>query len=154
MTQTIKAYAALQFDKPLNMHEIFRRDPGEKDMEIEILYCGVCHSDIHQARNEWHNTVYLCVPRHEIVGHVTKVGSKASKFREGDTAAVGCLVGSCRRCNSCKGDLEQHCEQGSTFTYRCSSAKRLTFPTRRGNPHPTQPPKSLQPIRFLYSQSF
>lgn len=117
MTRTIKAYAALESDQPLHMHEISRRDPGEKDIEIEILYCGVCHSDIHQARNEWHNTIYPCVPGHEIVGRVTKVGPKVSRFQEGETAAVGCLVDSCRRCNSCKEDLEQHCEQSPIFTY-------------------------------------
>ncbi|MCA9401806.1 MAG: NAD(P)-dependent alcohol dehydrogenase, partial [Candidatus Omnitrophica bacterium] len=84
---------------------------------IEILYCGVCHSDIHQARNEWHNTIYPCVPGHEIVGKVTRVGKGVKKFKEGDKAAVGCLVDSCRSCSACKEDLEQHCEEMPTFTY-------------------------------------
>ncbi|MBZ0165500.1 MAG: NAD(P)-dependent alcohol dehydrogenase [Candidatus Omnitrophica bacterium] len=84
---------------------------------IDILYCGVCHSDIHQARNEWHNTVYPCVPGHEIVGKVTKVGGAVKRFKPGDVAAVGCLVDSCRSCSACAEDLEQHCEEGPTFTY-------------------------------------
>ncbi|MEE9157637.1 MAG: NAD(P)-dependent alcohol dehydrogenase [Gammaproteobacteria bacterium] len=117
MPQITKTYAALGADKPLSLHVISRRDPGEKDVEIEILFCGVCHSDIHQVRNEWQNTIYPCVPGHEIVGRVTRVGANVSKFKEGDTAAVGCLVDSCRSCNSCKEDLEQHCEQDPIFTY-------------------------------------
>jgi len=94
-----------------------RRDPGANDVQIEIKFCGVCHSDLHIARNEWGATEYPCVPGHEIVGHVVKVGRRVKKFKEGDRAAVGCLVDSCRKCHSCKADLEQFCEPGATFTY-------------------------------------
>lgn len=117
MPKKTKAYAARSADRPLDPYEISRREPGEKDVEIEILFCGVCHSDLHQARNEWQNTTYPCVPGHEIVGRVTAVGSNVSKYKPGDTAAVGCLVDSCRHCRSCQEDLEQHCEQGPVFTY-------------------------------------
>lgn len=112
-----KTYAAKSADAKLELFEIERREPRAKEVLIEILYCGVCHSDIHQARNEWHNTVYPCVPGHEIVGKVTRVGPDVTKFKEGDTAAVGCLVDSCRSCSACEEDLEQHCEDVPTFTY-------------------------------------
>jgi uncharacterized zinc-type alcohol dehydrogenase-like protein len=112
-----KTYAAQSADKPLELYEIERREPRENEVMIEILYCGICHSDIHQARNEWHNTAYPCVPGHEIIGKVTKIGSGVKKFKEGDIAGVGCLVDSCRKCNACKEDLEQHCEEFPTFTY-------------------------------------
>ncbi len=117
MQYTTKSYAAPSAFGALTLHTIKRRDPGPSDVQIEILYCGVCHSDIHQARNEWHNTVYPCVPGHEIIGKVTKVGAKVRRFKEGDTAAVGCLVDSCRTCLICKENLEQHCENSPTFTY-------------------------------------
>jgi len=117
MPYTAKAYAAPSAEKPLGPFAAQRRDPGENDVQIKILFCGVCHSDIHQARNEWHNTAYPCVPGHEIIGKVTKVGKKVKNFKEGDIAAVGCLVDSCRRCSSCMEHLEQHCEQGPVFTY-------------------------------------
>jgi uncharacterized zinc-type alcohol dehydrogenase-like protein len=94
-----------------------RREPTAHDVKIEILYCGVCHSDLHQARNEWGNTIYPCVPGHEIVGRVTAVGAHVSKFKPGDLAAVGCMVDSCRDCDSCAADQEQFCQQGATFTY-------------------------------------
>lgn len=112
-----KTYAALSANKPLKLLEIERRDPRATEVAIEILYCGVCHSDVHQARNEWHNTVYPCVPGHEIVGKVTKVGAKVKNFKKGDIAAVGCLVDSCRTCSACRENLEQHCEAVPTFTY-------------------------------------
>ena len=112
-----KTYAAKSADKRLELFEIERREPRAREVLIEILFCGVCHSDIHQARNEWHNTVYPCVPGHEIVGKVTKVGADVTRFKEGDIAAVGCLVDSCRTCSACAEDLEQHCEEGPTFTY-------------------------------------
>lgn len=111
------AYAA---DSPKSQMAPFafeRRPVGPKDIEIEILYCGVCHSDIHQVRNEWKNTMYPCVPGHEIVGKVTKVGDLVKGFKPGDLAAVGCLVDSCRECASCKEDLENYCEKTPTFTY-------------------------------------
>ena len=87
------------------------------DVEIQILYCGVCHSDLHQARNEWQNTIYPCVPGHEIVGRVTSVGANVTRFKAGELAGVGCLVGSCGVCDSCREGLEQYCEATPTFTY-------------------------------------
>jgi uncharacterized zinc-type alcohol dehydrogenase-like protein len=112
-----KAYAAQTATNPLTPFSLLRRKPGENDVQIEILYCGVCHSDLHQVRNEWHNTVYPCVPGHEIVGRVTGVGHTVKKFKEGDLAAVGCMVDSCRTCPSCQAGLEQYCEQFPIFTY-------------------------------------
>ncbi len=117
MPTNTKAYATPAADKLLYQEMIQRRDPGETDVVIDILYCGVCHSDIHTARNEWGGTEYPCVPGHEMVGKVTKVGTKVNKFKEGDTVAVGCLVDSCHHCSSCKEDLEQHCEAGPIFSY-------------------------------------
>ena len=86
-------------------------------MQIEILFCGVCHTDVHIARNEWHGTTYPCVPGHEIIGHVVKVGALVKKFKPGDIAGVGCMVDSCRICENCKEGLEQFCEQGAVFTF-------------------------------------
>lgn len=107
-----KSYAAPSATSPLASHNITRREPTESDVQIEILFCGVCHSDLHQVRNEWENampTVYPCVPGHEIVGRVTKVGSAVTKFKPGDLAAVGCMVDSDRTCPECKAGLEQFC---------------------------------------------
>jgi len=107
-----KAYAASAATSPLSGITIERRDPKETDVQIEILFCGICHSDVHQARNEWSGvmpTVYPCVPGHEIVGRVTKVGSAVKKFKAGDLAAVGCMVDSDRTCPECKAGLEQFC---------------------------------------------
>ncbi|HEY1661838.1 MAG TPA: NAD(P)-dependent alcohol dehydrogenase [Verrucomicrobiae bacterium] len=112
-----KAYAALNETSAIAPFTFQRRDPDPDEIEIQILYCGICHTDIHQARNEWHGTIYPCVPGHEIVGRVTKAGSRVKKFKEGDLAAVGCMVNSCRECEPCKGGLEQLCETGPTFTY-------------------------------------
>jgi uncharacterized zinc-type alcohol dehydrogenase-like protein len=112
-----RAYAAQSPSSPLAPVEIDRRQPGPRDVEIEILFCGVCHSDLHQARDEWHNTVYPCVPGHEIVGRVTRVGSRASKFKAGDLAGVGCLVNSCGTCASCRAGQEQYCLTAPVFTY-------------------------------------
>ncbi|QOV91971.1 NAD(P)-dependent alcohol dehydrogenase [Humisphaera borealis] len=111
------AYAAQSATSPLAPLAINRRDPLPTDVAMDILYCGVCHSDLHQARNEWQGTTFPCVPGHEIVGRVTKVGSKVRKFKEGDLAAVGCMVDSCRSCENCKRGLEQYCLNGCTFTY-------------------------------------
>lgn len=116
MTKTL-AYATQQATSPLAPFSIDRREPGPHDVQIEILFCGVCHSDIHTARNEWKGTVYPFVPGHEIVGRVTQVGKDVKGFKAGDLAAVGCLVDSCRTCPSCKDDLEQYCEKGMTMTY-------------------------------------
>ena len=110
-------YAATSTTSPLAPFSFERREPGPSDVQIEILYCGVCHSDLHTARNEWNNTVYPCVPGHEIVGRVTAVGAKVNKFKAGDLAGVGCMVDSCRACASCKAGLEQYCEPGFTGTY-------------------------------------
>lgn len=112
-----KAYGALAADKPLEPLDIARRAAGPGDVEIAIAYCGVCHSDLHTVRSEWAGTRYPCVPGHEIVGHVTAVGSDVSGFAVGDTVGVGCLVGSCQRCPSCDQGLEQYCENGFVGTY-------------------------------------
>ena len=114
-----KAYSASSAKSPLGSTTISRRDPAENDVQIEILYCGICHSDLHQVRNEWKEvmpTVYPCVPGHEIVGRVTKVGSAVSKFEAGDLASVGCMVDSDRTCPECKAGLEQFCAN-PTYTY-------------------------------------
>ena len=116
-TTTVKAFGASAADADLAQMNIERREPTPKDVEIEILYCGVCHSDLHTARNDWGFTVYPSVPGHEIVGKVTQVGSGVTKYKVGDTVAVGCLVDSCRTCNSCQHDLEQYCLTGFTGTY-------------------------------------
>jgi alcohol dehydrogenase (NADP+) len=110
-------FAAKGANVPLAPFSFNRRDPGPKDVEIEILYCGVCHSDLHQARNEWRNTVYPCLPGHEIVGRVTKTGAETTLFKKGDLSAVGCMVDSCRTCRSCREGLEQYCEKGFNPTY-------------------------------------
>jgi len=113
----VKAYGTQSTEAPLKQMNIERREATPKDVEIDILYCGVCHSDLHTARNDWGGTIYPAVPGHEIVGRVTKVGSAVTKFKVGDLAAVGCLVDSCRECSSCKNDLEQYCIPGFTGTY-------------------------------------
>jgi alcohol dehydrogenase (NADP+) len=113
----VKSYAAQTEISPLEPFWFQRRDPLPRDVQIEILYCGVCHSDLHQARNEWSRTIYPCVPGHEIVGRVVKVGSEVRKFKVGDIAAVGCMVDSCRVCESCEEGEEQYCENGRTSTH-------------------------------------
>lgn len=112
-----KAFAAHAADSPLEPFTIERREPLPTDVELEILYCGVCHSDLHFARNEWGMTAYPVVPGHEIVGRVTRVGAEVRGFKVGDTAAVGCLVDSCRTCSSCADGLEQFCLEGAVFSY-------------------------------------
>lgn len=116
-TNQVKAYGAKAADADLKQMTIDRRSVTAKDVEIEILYCGVCHSDLHTARNDWGGTIYPTVPGHEIVGRVTAVGNEVEKIKVGDIAAVGCLVDSCRTCESCKKDLEQYCLNGFTGTY-------------------------------------
>lgn len=116
----VAAFAAASPTTPLAQSKIVRREPIATDVQIEILYCGVCHSDLHQARDEWHDaapTVYPCVPGHEIVGRVTKVGKDVKKFKAGDLAAVGCMVDSCRSCVNCRKGLEQYCTSFPTLTY-------------------------------------
>jgi uncharacterized zinc-type alcohol dehydrogenase-like protein len=116
-TFTVKAYGAESKTADLQEININRREVTAKDIEIEILYCGVCHSDLHTARNDWGGSLYPVVPGHEIVGRITNVGSEVSKFKVGDLAAVGCMVDSCGECESCKHDLEQYCQNGFTGTY-------------------------------------
>jgi alcohol dehydrogenase (NADP+) len=116
MTST-KSYAAQSAATPLAPWTFDRRDPKPHDVQIEILYCGVCHSDLHTVRNEWGNAIYPVVPGHEIVGRVTAVGSHVKKFKAGEFAGVGCLVDSCRECNNCKDGQEQYCTGGAVFSY-------------------------------------
>src|SRR5690349_8250675 len=106
-TKQVKAFGAKAANADLKLLTIDRRSITANDVEIEIFYCGVCHSDLHTARNDWGGTIYPTVPGHEIIGRVTAVGNAVKKFKAGDTAAVGCLVDSCRTCESCKKDLEQ-----------------------------------------------
>jgi alcohol dehydrogenase (NADP+) len=112
-----KGYAAKSAESKLQPFTFDRREPRSHDVQIEILYCGVCHSDIHTARNEWKNTIYPCVPGHEIIGKVTKVGSDVKVFKIGEVVAVGCMVDSCGICAGCKDHLEQYCENGMVLTY-------------------------------------
>ncbi|AMB43363.1 Zn-dependent alcohol dehydrogenase [Methylobacterium sp. AMS5] len=114
---TCTGYAATSAETKLAPFAFERRDPGANDIEIEIVYCGVCHSDLHQVRNEWQNTFYPCVPGHEIVGRVTRIGAEVGDFNPGELAAVGCMVDSCRTCTACREGLEQYCEPGFTATY-------------------------------------
>ncbi len=111
------AYAAQNATDPLAPLTIQRRDVGKNDVQIDILYCGVCHSDLHTIRSEWQGTTYPCVPGHEIVGRVVQVGKDVNKFKEGDTVGVGCMVDACLTCANCKEDLEQFCTVGTIFTY-------------------------------------
>ncbi|HMT51882.1 MAG TPA: NAD(P)-dependent alcohol dehydrogenase [Saprospiraceae bacterium] len=113
----VRAYGAESPTTDLKLMEISRREIMPKDVEIEILYCGVCHSDLHTARNDWGGTVYPTVPGHEIVGKITRIGAEVTKLKVGDFAGVGCLVDSCRTCDNCKQDLEQYCLNGFTGTY-------------------------------------
>ncbi|NMP27591.1 NAD(P)-dependent alcohol dehydrogenase [Rahnella sp. SAP-1] len=117
MTLNVRGFAAQSAETPLAPHNFIRRDPRDTDVVIDIEYCGVCHSDIHQARNEWHSSVYPLVPGHEIIGRVTHVGAKVTAFKVGDAVGVGCMVDSCQHCESCKADLEQYCTEGATMTY-------------------------------------
>jgi len=110
-------YAATSATRPLGPFTFERRSPGPLDVALDILYCGVCHSDLHTARNEWQNTVYPSVPGHEIVGRVTAVGDLAGKFKVGDIVGVGCMVDSCQHCTPCADGLEQYCDNGFTGTY-------------------------------------
>ncbi|CAN5560452.1 NAD(P)-dependent alcohol dehydrogenase [soil metagenome] len=130
-SKQVKAYGTEAADVDLQPLKIKRRKPTPHDVEIEIMFCGVCHSDLHTVRNEWHGTIYPCVPGHEIVGKVVSVGDHVSKFKVGDLAAVGCLVDSCRECEFCKDDLEQYCANGVTGTYN-SPDKYLNTQTYGG----------------------
>jgi len=116
-TKNISAVGTVAADAPLKKMNIQRRSVTPHDVQIEILYCGICHSDLHTARNEWHDTIYPIVPGHEIVGRVTGAGKLVSRFKVGDVVAVGCMVDSCRECEYCKEGLEQYCEPGKTLTF-------------------------------------
>jgi uncharacterized zinc-type alcohol dehydrogenase-like protein len=112
-----RAYAAQSPDSAFAPFHFERRDPGPNDVVVAILYCGVCHSDLHTARGEWGGTLYPCVPGHEIVGRVTAAGAAVDGFREGDIVGIGCMVDSCLHCSACREGLEQYCEKGFTGTY-------------------------------------
>ncbi len=131
MTTRIPAWAAPAPKAPLAPLEIARRDPGPDDVEIDILWCGVCHSDIHQVRDEWFPGIYPMVPGHEIVGRVSRVGANVTRFARGDLAGVGCFVDSCLACDPCRRDLEQFCAKGVAFTYNGTEMDRKT-PTYGG----------------------
>jgi alcohol dehydrogenase (NADP+) len=125
----VRGYSAPNAHSPLAPFKFERREPGPRDVQIEILYCGICHSDLHQARNDWSNSLYPMVPGHEIVGRVVRVGAEVKKLKAGDFAGVGCMVDSCRQCSACKDHLEQYCEQGATWTYNAKErgSEQLTF---------------------------
>src|ERR1035441_5908144 len=110
-------YAAHDTKSPLVPYSFERREPGPRDVAVEIAYCGVCHSDIHQVRDEWGGSIYPMVPGHEIVGRVTAVGAEVAKFKPGDLAGIGVMVNSCRVCANCKADLENYCMKGFVGTY-------------------------------------
>ncbi len=112
-----KAYAAQSATAPLAESTVERRSPKPHDVQIDILFCGVCHSDLHAVRNEWGNTIFPIIPGHEIVGRVSAVGNDVTKFTVGDLAGIGCLVDSCRECDNCKEGLEQYCSNGNVGTY-------------------------------------
>ncbi|MGI8884079.1 MAG: NAD(P)-dependent alcohol dehydrogenase [Pyrinomonadaceae bacterium] len=130
MLQT-KGYATDAPFKPFKPFDFERRDVGAKDVLIEILFSGICHSDIHQARNEWGNSIFPMVPGHEIVGRVTQVGAEVSKFKTGDIAGVGCFVDSCRACENCENDFEQFCQTHCAQTYNSTEMDEKT-PTYGG----------------------
>jgi uncharacterized zinc-type alcohol dehydrogenase-like protein len=115
-----RGYATHGPTSKLEPFNFTRREPGANDVLLEIDYCGICHSDIHQARGEWGNSIYPMVPGHEIAGHVTRVGPRVSKFKVGDIVGVGCFVDSCRTCSSCKEGEEQFCEKHLVFTYNAT----------------------------------
>lgn len=117
MTMNVLGYAAKSAQDVLAPYQFIRRDPRPDDVLIEILYCGVCHSDLHTARNDWGGSMYPVVPGHEIIGRVVSVGSEVTRFKAGDQVGVGCMVDSCQHCAPCKQSLEQYCEEVATFTY-------------------------------------
>lgn len=131
-TTEIKAYGNASAEAPLNQININRRTPTPHDVEIDILFCGVCHSDLHTARSEWGPTIYPCVPGHEIVGKVKSIGNHVSKFKIGDIVGVGCMVDSCRECEYCQEGLEQYCEPGMTGTYGSMDKYLEDTPTHGG----------------------
>jgi uncharacterized zinc-type alcohol dehydrogenase-like protein len=126
-----RAYAVQDPRAPLAPFEIERREVGDRDLLVDIAYCGICHSDIHQARDEWGGAAFPMVPGHEIVGRVARAGAKVTRFRAGDTVGVGCLVDSCRTCDRCARGLEQYCGKGPAWTYNSTEMDRRT-PTYGG----------------------
>ncbi len=128
---TVKAYAAAAAGAPLAPWTLERRECGPDDVVMDVLFCGVCHSDIHQARDEWGGALFPMVPGHEIVGKVTKVGANVKGFKPGDLAGVGCMVDSCRTCDPCRKDLQQFCQKGAAFSYNSTEMDRKT-PTYGG----------------------
>jgi uncharacterized zinc-type alcohol dehydrogenase-like protein len=125
------AYAVTSPKSPLAPYTVDRREPGPGDVQLDVLFCGICHSDIHQARDEWGNSTFPMVPGHEIVGRVTRVGPGVKKFKVGDLAGVGCMVDSCGTCGACRHGTEQFCEKGCAFTYNGTEMDRTT-PTYGG----------------------
>jgi len=117
MSKTVRGYAAHSAATPLTPFSFTRREPRPDDVSIEVLYCGVCHTDIHRARDEWGGSRYPLVPGHEVIGRVTAVGPQVTRFKAGDIVGVGCLVDSCQRCGPCGKGLEQYCTEGATFAY-------------------------------------
>src|SRR5262245_46060468 len=111
------AFAAQTAEPPLALASIERRDPGPRDVQIDILYCGVCHSDLHTARGQWPGITFPVVPGHEIVGRIAKVGAEVKGLKVGDLSAIGCMVDSCKSCPSCSAGLEQYCEKEVVWTY-------------------------------------
>jgi uncharacterized zinc-type alcohol dehydrogenase-like protein len=122
----IAAYAAAAAGKPLAPFTVDRREPGPNDVEIDVLFCGVCHSDIHQARDEWTGATFPMVPGHEIVGRVTRVGAAVERYAKGALVGVGCMVDSCRNCRPCRDHTEQFCEAGCAWTYNGTEMDRVT----------------------------
>jgi uncharacterized zinc-type alcohol dehydrogenase-like protein len=121
-----RAYAVQSATTPLAPFEIDRREVGDRDVRIDIAFCGICHSDVHQARDEWGGSLFPMVPGHEIVGRVSKVGPQVTKLKVGELAGVGCMVDSCRACEKCRRDLEQFCERGPALTYNGTEMDRST----------------------------
>ncbi len=121
-----RAFAALTPSTPLVPFELERREPGPADVVIDLAFCGVCHSDLHQVRDEWGGARFPMVPGHEMVGTVSRVGAAVKKFKVGDRAGVGCMVDSCRTCDNCKQDLEQFCQKGAAFSYNGTEMDRTT----------------------------
>lgn len=127
----VSAYATQNAQAPVAPFTIERREPGPRDVAMDILFCGICHSDLHQARNEWGNSIYPMVPGHEIVGRVTSVGKEVTRFKKGDMAGIGCMVDSCGHCDFCKRELQQFCVNGAAMTYNGTEMDRQT-PTYGG----------------------
>ncbi|NTX10686.1 NAD(P)-dependent alcohol dehydrogenase [Myxococcus sp. CA056] len=127
----VLGYAAQDAKSPLAPFNFERREPGPDDVQFDVQYCGICHSDLHQARDEWGGSIFPMVPGHEIIGRVTRVGANVKKFKVGDSVGVGCMVDTCRTCHACKQGLQQYCERGPTYTYN-SRERESQQPTQGG----------------------